>query len=159
METILTVASVTPQNDSHASPIEAGRKKTWTRHLPTVGRILFGAMFFVFGLNGFLNFIPQPTTPMPEGAVAFGGAMMKTGYLFQLVKGTELLAAVLLLANRFVPLALALLAPVVVNIVAFHVFLEPSGTGFSLIVLLLELSLAWACRKAYLPMLAARTTT
>src|SRR5437870_634396 len=94
------------------------------RHLPTAGRLLFGFIFLVFGLNGFLHFLPQPAS-MPEGALAFAGALAKTGYMFPLIKGAEVLVGVLLLTNRFVPLALSLIAPNVVNIVAFHVFLAP----------------------------------
>ena len=127
-----------------------------TRHLPTAARILMGLLFFVTGLNGFLNFLPQPSKPMPAGAMAFAGAMMSTGYLFRLVMATQLVAGVLLLANRFVPLALALIAPVVVNIVAFHLFLAPSGLPLALVVLVLELYLAWVHRAAFRPMLIAR---
>jgi uncharacterized membrane protein YphA (DoxX/SURF4 family) len=130
-----------------------------SRHAVTVARVLFGLMFFVFGLNGFLNFIPKPTAPMPAGAGAFAGAMMATGYLFQLVKGTEVIVGALMLANRFVPLALALIAPVVVNIVLFHAVLAPSGVALPLVILALELYLAWSYRQAFLPMLAARVTT
>lgn len=136
----------------------APAKPSFTRHLPTIARILMGLMFFVFGLNGFLNFIPPPKEGMPEGAMAFAGAMMKTGYLMQLIKGTEVIVGLLLLLNRFVPLALALIAPVVVNIVAFHAFLAPSGLCMAIVILFLELYLAWAYRAAYRPMLAARVT-
>lgn len=83
-------------------------KKSFFRHLPTIARILMGLMFFVFGLNGFLDFIPKPKEPMPEAAVAFAGALMKTGYMMPLVMGTQLIVGALLLLNRFVPLALAL---------------------------------------------------
>jgi hypothetical protein len=121
-----------------------------------VARILLGLIFFVFGLNGFLHFIPQPKTPLPEVATAFAGALMKTGYMFPIIMGTQLLVGVLLLLNRFVPLALALIAPVVVNIVAFHLFLELSGLPLALVVLALELYLAWAYRGAYQAMLAMR---
>ena len=126
------------------------------RHLPTIARILLGLLFFITGLNGFLNFLPQPKAPMPEGAAALAGAMMKSGYLFRLVMATQLVSGALLLSNRFVPLALALLAPVVVNILAFHVFLAPSGTGLAIVVVALELYLAWAYRKAFRPMLAPK---
>src|SRR5439155_24306793 len=98
---------------------------------------------------------PDPSS-MPPGSVAFAGALMQTGYMFQLIKGTEVVAGALLLANRFVPLALALLAPVIVNIVLFHAFLSPSGLGIALIVTALHLSLAWTHRRAYRPMLTAR---
>jgi hypothetical protein len=132
------------------------KSKGITRYLPATARVLMGLLFCVTGLNGFLNFLPQ--TPMPDGAVAFAGALMKTGYLFQLIMGTQLIVGVLLLTNRFVPLALALIAPIIVNIVAFHVFLAPSGLGLALVVLVLEVYLAWAYRKAFRPMLAMRTT-
>jgi uncharacterized membrane protein YphA (DoxX/SURF4 family) len=135
-----------------------GRPKSWARFLPMIARLLLGLGFTVFGLNGFLNFIPQPTKPMPEGAVAFAGALMKTGYMFQLVAGTQLVAGVLLLLNIFVPLALVLLMPILVNIIAFHVFLEPAGTAPGVIFTALTLYLAWAYRSAYRPMLAMRAT-
>jgi hypothetical protein len=81
---------------------------------------------------------------------------MKTGYMLPLIFGTQALVGALLLANRFVPLALALIAPVIVNIVAFHAFVQPSGAVMAGVVLVLELYLAWAYRGAYLPMLAMR---
>jgi uncharacterized membrane protein YphA (DoxX/SURF4 family) len=127
-----------------------------SRVLLIAARILLGAVFFVFGLDGFLHLIPAPTTPIPEGALAFAMAMMKTGYLFQLVKGTEVLAGALLLTNRLVPLALVLLAPVLVNIVAFHAFLEPSGLAIPIVLVGLEIYLAWRYRDAYRAVLAAR---
>ena len=124
--------------------------------LPTAARLLLGLSFFVFGLNGFLNFIPQP--PPPPAAGAFAGALFATGYMFPLIKGTEVLASLLLLSNRFVPLALALLAPVLVNIVLFHTFLEPAGTlALPLVLLALELYLARSYRDAFSSMLQART--
>lgn len=121
----------------------------------TVVRVLLGLIFFVFGLNGFLHFLPQP--PMSGPPAAFAGALFATGYMFPLVKGTEVAASILLLSNRFVPLALALLAPVVVNIVGFHLFLAPSGLALPIVCLALELFLAWSYRSAFRPMLQAKT--
>ena len=121
--------------------------------LAVAARILLGLVFFVFGLNGFLHFIPQP--PMSGPPADFIGALIATGYLFPLLKATEVIAGALLLAGRYVPLALALLAPVVVNIVFFHLFLAPSGLAVPIVVLLLEIFLAWTYRAAYRPMLAA----
>jgi uncharacterized membrane protein YphA (DoxX/SURF4 family) len=123
--------------------------------LPSVARIVLGLAFFVFGLNGFLHFLPQP--PMSGPPANFAGALFATGYMFPLIKGTEVLASLLLLANRYVPLALAVLAPVVVNIVAFHAFLAPTGMVLPIVVLGLELYLAWSYRDAFAPMLHART--
>jgi hypothetical protein len=130
--------------------------KGFGRYLPAIGRVLMGLIFAFFGLNGFLNFLPQMA--MPEPAINFLGAMVKTGYLIQLTMGTQLIVGLLLLTNRFVPLALALIAPVVVNIVAFHIFLAPSGLPLALVVLVLEVYLAWAYRNAFRPMLAMRAT-
>jgi uncharacterized membrane protein YphA (DoxX/SURF4 family) len=126
------------------------------RHIPTAARILLGALFLLSGLVGLLA-APQPAPGLPEGAIAFSASLMKTGYMVPLITGTEAIAGVLLLANRFVPLALALLAPVVVNIVAFHLFLEPSGLVVAVVVAALEIYLAWGCRNAFRPMLTPRT--
>lgn len=135
--------------DGHAT-------RSIARYLPVAARILMGLLFLVMGLNGFLNFIPQPSTPMPDVALAFLGVFMKTRYMLPLIAGTETIVGALLLSNRFVPLALALLAPVVVNIFAFHLFLVPSGLGVAVVVVVLEIYLAWTYRKAYGPMLAMR---
>jgi uncharacterized membrane protein YphA (DoxX/SURF4 family) len=128
--------------------------RQFARYLPTIARILLGLIFFIFGLNGFLHFLSQP--PMGEAPRAFFGALMKTGYMLPLLFATQTLVGALLLLNRFVPLALALIAPVIVNILLFHIFLDPSGIAMALLVLALELYLAWCYRGAYLPMLAPR---
>ncbi|HEX4342173.1 MAG TPA: DoxX family protein [Verrucomicrobiae bacterium] len=131
-------------------------QKSLGRYAPVVVRLLMGLMFTVFGLNGFLNFMPQPKTPMPEGAKAFAGALMNTHYMMPLVMGTQLLVGVLLLLNLFVPLALALIAPIIVGIITFHIFLAPSGIVPGIVVLVMELYLAWAYRSAFRPMLAVK---
>jgi uncharacterized membrane protein YphA (DoxX/SURF4 family) len=127
-----------------------------TRYLPAGVRIVLGLLFFVTGLNGFLNFIPQGAEPMPEGALAFSTALAQTGYMLPLTMGVQLLSGMLLLANRFVPLALVLLAPVVVNIFAFHVFLAPSGLVIAVAVVAMEVGLTWAHRDAFRSVLRAR---
>jgi uncharacterized membrane protein YphA (DoxX/SURF4 family) len=147
---------MTPDTNLNADAAQGARPKSFARHLPAIARVLLGLAFTVFGLNGFLNFIPQPKTEMPAKATAFAGAMMATGYLMQMVAGTQLLAGVLLLLNLFVPLALVLLMPVLVNIIAFHIFLEPSGTAPGAVLMAIELYLAWAYRKYYFNLLAMR---
>ena len=132
--------------------------RSFSRYLPAAARILMGLMFFVFGLNGFLNFIPQPKTPPPKAAADFATALMQTGYMMRLVMGTQLLVGVLLLLNRFVPLALALIAPILVGIITFHLFLAPATIGPGIVALILEVYLAWAYRKAFRPMLTMRMT-
>jgi uncharacterized membrane protein YphA (DoxX/SURF4 family) len=115
--------------------------------LPAVGRILLGLVFTVFGLNGFFHFIPQP--PPPPAAAAFAGALFATGYFFPMLKSVEVAAGLLLLSGRFVPLALTVLAPIVVNIVFFHAFLAPAGIGLAVVLVVLEAALAWAYRDAF----------
>ncbi|MCB9597848.1 MAG: DoxX family protein [Sandaracinaceae bacterium] len=127
---------------------------TVLRHAPTAARVVLGLAFLVFGLNGFLGFLPMP--PHEGGAGAFLGALAATGYMFPLIKGTEVLVGALLLGNRFVPLALTLLAPVMVNILAFHAVLEPAGVALPVVLLGLQLFLAWAYRRSYVGVLAAK---
>src|SRR6478736_2832417 len=114
--------------------------------LPTIARVLLGLVFFVFGLNGFLHFLPQP--PPPARALAFMGGLASTGYFFPLLKATEVAGGVLLLAG-FVPIALTLLAPVIVNIVAFHTFLAPGNWPVVGLVLASEIYLAVVHRATF----------
>ncbi len=95
------------------------------KKLPLLVRIILGLIFFVFGLNGFFNFIPQP--PMPETVATFFNGLMASKYFFPLLAGTETVCGLLLLVGAFVPLALVVLAPIVVNIIMVHIFLVPSG--------------------------------
>jgi hypothetical protein len=91
--------------------------------------------------------------------MAFFGALLATGYMLPLVMGTQLLVGLLLLSNRWVPLALAIIAPIIVNIFAFHLALAPSGLPLAFTVLGLELGLAWSYREAFRPMLAHRVVS
>ncbi len=112
----------------------------------TVSRYLLGFIFSVFGLNGFLHFIP---TPPPQGLGAqFMGALYMSGELY-VIMALQLMAGVLLLANRFVPLALAIIAPVVVNILLFHVFMDRSGLPVALVVTALWTVSFVAARSAF----------
>lgn len=147
---------MTSEITSNVEIKRAGLAKRISRYVPGAVRILLGGLFFVVGLNGFLNFLPQPTTPMGPGATAFLGALINTGYMLTLISGTQLIVGALLLANRFVPLALTLLAPFIVNSIAFHFFLEPTGRPMAVVILVLELYLAWVYRAAFRPMLRAR---
>ncbi len=94
------------------------------RTASVISRYLAGVIFLVFGLNGFLNFIPLPP---PEGiAGQFMGALYASHYLW-VIFALQVIAAILLLVNRYVPLAVAVLAPVIVNILSFHALMAPSG--------------------------------
>jgi hypothetical protein len=99
-----------------------------------IARYLAGVIFLVMGLNGFLHFIPFPP---PEGTAGqFMGALYVSHYLL-VIFAFQVIAGVLLLANRYVPLAVAVLAPVIVNILAFHVLMAPSGLPLALFVTIL----------------------
>ena len=117
-------------------------------------RVVLGLVFVVFGLNKLLHFIPQPPV---EGAVAtFMAGLAASHYFFPLLATTEVVAGAALLAGRYVPLALTVLAPVIVNIVAVHVFLAPSGLPVAIVVLALEVFLARSYRAAFQGILRAR---
>jgi len=130
--------------------------KTFARYLPPIARILLSLILLLFGLNGFLQFMPQPKD-MPQDVMNVLGALMKAGYL-QVVSGTMVLVGLLLLINRFVPLALAFLAPLIVGILTFHLAMMPSTIGPGIVVAVLELYLAWAYRDAFRAMLRARVS-
>src|SRR5687768_724165 len=100
-----------------------------------IARLLLGLVFAVLGLNGFLNFLDMG--PMPTGlAGQLIGALFVSHY-FWVVAGLQVVGGVLLLVNRFVPLALVLLGPVIVNILLYHIFLHPAGIGVAIVVTIL----------------------
>jgi putative oxidoreductase len=96
----------------------------------TIARYLAGIMFTVFGLNGFLHFIPQP--PAPELAIQWMTPMLQSHFIL-VPFAFQLVAGVLLLSGRYVPLALAILAPILVNILAFHATMAPASVAPALI--------------------------
>lgn len=110
--------------------------------LPLIARILLGLIFFVFGLNGFFNFIPTPPD-MPERMMTFFNGMMATGYFFPFLKGTEVVCGLLLLSGAFVPLALVVLAPIIINIFLVHAFMAPSGLPVAIVIGVFEIYLAF----------------
>jgi hypothetical protein len=105
-----------------------------------IARYLLGLIFLVFGLNGFLHFIPMPP---PKGLAAqqFGGAIFMSHY-WVVIFGIQVIGAVLLLVNRFVPLALVLLGPVIFNIFFFHALMAPEGIPLAIVVVVLWAILA-----------------
>ena len=117
----------------------------------TGARIVLGLMLVVFGLNKFLQFMPTP--PMTDEAGSFIGALVGTGYMMPIVAVIEIVVGALLLLNRYVALALLLLAPISVNIVAFHLFLDIGGIGGAAFVFILNVFLLFAYRNRYQPLL------
>lgn len=113
-------------------------------------RILLGLTFFVFGLNSFIQFIPG-SPPATGFAGAFLGALIGSHYVF-FVGGVQLIGGVLLLANRFVPLALTLLAPVIANIIVFHLTMQLEGLPPGIVAAALWAILAWKLRNYFAPL-------
>jgi hypothetical protein len=111
-----------------------------------VARYLAGVIFLVMGLNGFLNFIPLP----PPGGVAgqFMGALYVSHYVW-VIFAFQVIAGLLLLVNRYVPLAVAMLAPVIVNILTFHIFMAPSGLPLAFLVAILWTAIFMEARPAF----------
>jgi putative oxidoreductase len=110
-------------------------------------RFLLGLIFLVFGLNGFLHFIPA--TPPPTGTAGqFVGALFVSNYLVVIFL-IQLISSVLLLSNRYVPIALTLLAPVIVNILLFHVLMAPSGLVLAIVVTVLWIVTFFSVRSAF----------
>jgi len=110
-------------------------------------RSLLGLTFLIFGLNKFLHFIPNP--PEPPAAMDFFGALFRTGYFLPLLASVEVISGALLLTGIVVPFALVLLAPVIVNIFMFHLFLAPDGLPVAGVIVVLEVVLAWMHRHAF----------
>jgi putative oxidoreductase len=121
--------------------------------LANISRFLLGLIFLVFGLNGFLNFIPMP----PSSGVAgqFLGAMFVSKYLL-FVFTIQLIGGFLLLINRYVPLALTILAPIIVNILLFHSLMNPAGLGLALFVAILWGVVFASVRSAFAGIFQAR---
>ena len=118
-----------------------------------VARYLAGVIFLVFGLNGFLHFIPLPP---PNGVAGQFMAALYVPHYLPLIFGLQVVGGVLLLLNRFVPLALAILAPVIVNILCFHALMAPSGLPLALIVALLWALIFADVRQAFAALVQPR---
>lgn len=120
-----------------------------------VARILLGMLFLVFGLNGFLHFIPMKP---PSGlAGQYLGVLFISHYLV-VVFSLQILGGILLLANRFIPLALILLGPILVNILLFHSLMAPEGLPLALFATALWAVVLYAVRHAFTAVLAAQVT-
>lgn len=112
-----------------------------------IARSLLGLIFFVFGLNMFLHFIPMP--PPPEGpARDFMTALFVSHYLY-VIGALQVMGGVLLLIGRKAPLGLTLLGPIIVNIFCFHVLMAPAGLPMAIVVSLLALFLLWRHREHF----------
>ncbi len=117
-------------------------------------RSILGLVYLIFGLNFFLQFLPVP--PSSEEMSKLTGAIYMSGYMFQFIKITEIVGGALLLLNLFTPLALVILAPITLNIVAMHAFLDPAGLPIGLVITALHIFLGVLYIENFKPMLKAK---
>jgi putative oxidoreductase len=122
-------------------------EETEMKILMLIARLLLGLIFFVFGLNGFFHFLDMG--PLPSGlAGQFIVALAQSKY-FLVVAALQVAGGALLLANRYVPLGLVLLGPVIVNIVLYHLFLNPTGLVMAIVVTVLWLVVFYSHRRYF----------
>ena len=119
-----------------------------------IARILLGLLFLIFGLNGFFHFIHMP--PPTGMAAQYFSVLFVTHYLV-LVFLVQVIGGILLLANRFVPLALVLLGPVLVNILMFHSLMAPEGLPLALVATVLWFIVFAGVRHAFAGIFQQRT--
>ena len=117
-------------------------------------RILMGLMFLFASIVVLFNLMPHPE--MKGNAKLFMDGIMATGYFMTLLKVTELICGLAFVAGRFVPLATVVIFPVTLNILFYHVFVAPEGLPVAIPLMLGNLFLAYACRKNYKTLLAAK---
>jgi len=116
-------------------------------------QILVGLGLIIFGLNKFLHFMANP--PVSQEMGMFMGALAKTGYMFPLVGAIQFLAGLAFVLNRFVALMAIVIVPVMLNAMLAHAFLDPSGIGGSLVILLLIIVVMFKNKEAYVAVLKA----
>ena len=127
--------------------------------LPILLRLILGSIFLFYGLDAFFHFVPNQTVSEPAGK--FISALIDSGYLWTLTKVGETIGGLMLLTDFFVPLALVLIAPIVVNIFCFHLFLNPSGWAIGIYpvgvtIVIAELGLAWFYREYFQGLFVAK---
>ncbi|MDG0817209.1 DoxX family protein [Bdellovibrio svalbardensis] len=110
--------------------------------LPLIARILLGFVFFASGLAGLLNLVPVPPD-LPERLVTFNNGLAASVYFLPFLKSVETICGLMLLTGFFVPLALVVLAPVVLNIFLVHAFMAPSGLPLAIVLGLLMIYLSF----------------
>lgn len=117
------------------------------RVLTLIARLLLGLIFVVFGLNGFLNFINMG--PLPSGLAGQFILALVLSHYFWVVAALQVIGGVLLLVNRYVPLALVLLGPVIVNILLYHIFMLPAGIVLALVATILWFIVFYSYRQYF----------
>src|SRR5438552_5847336 len=112
-----------------------------------IARVLLGLVFVIFGLNGFLMFIPAP--PPPPGLPAQFITVFMQSHWGLFVSGFQVIGGALLLIGLYIPLGLAILGPVIVNILLYHLLISSMGGSVAVVVALLWIFLFWRYRKYF----------
>lgn len=110
-------------------------------------RVIYGIFLLIFGLNNFLHFFPLPE--MTAEAGTFAGSLAQTGYIFPIVGGLQAIVGILLIINKFTPLSLIVIFPIMLNAFLLHLFLDPVGIGGSLVAIVLNVFLFIAYKESY----------
>jgi uncharacterized membrane protein YphA (DoxX/SURF4 family) len=143
--------------------VTTGVQTRWRPFLSLGARVGLGAIFFVMGgLNGFFQFIPQHPSSLSQPCLACGEflrGIASTGYLFPFIKSVELVAGALLLFGLWVPFASLLLTPIAVNILLYHLFLNPAGLPIAIVITVLHAVVVWSQRSLFTPLLRPRMST
>lgn len=113
-------------------------------------RVILGLGLIIFGLNKFFNFMPMPE--LPEDAASFMSSLQATGYVLPIVGFLEIVIGLMLLVNKAVAFALLLLAPISVNILLFHLFLDLPGIAGAIVIALINIVLIYKSWKVYRPL-------
>ena len=119
-----------------------------------VVRILLGLLFLFASVVVLFNLVPQPE--LTGRVKVFNDGIAASGYLITLLKVTELVCSIALLTGRYVPLALVVLAPIIVNILFFHSFVAPEGLPIAIFAFIAAIFLAYVYRKSYTPLFVAK---
>jgi len=143
-------------------PLEIKAKNTRARRDPkamsivsTIARILLGIQFGVLGINGFIMFLPAPRF-IPHAAMTFAVTMATTHFAW-FVFGAQVTAGLLVLFNRYLPLALVVLGAVIANIFAYHITMWPQAIfPMPIIALVLWFLTAWPIRSQFAPLFAQK---
>ena len=120
-------------------------------------RLIFGAIFFfVFGLDGFFHFWPEPE--ISETGEVLLKALVESGYFFPVLNTVEMILGALLISGYFIPLCLVLLAPLTAQIFLFYIFLEPSGAPMSVFLIIVNIFLIYSYKNSLRGLFEPKTT-
>lgn len=112
-----------------------------------ISRIVLGAMYTLFSLMFFFKLMPASELTGP--AASFMGGLFSSGYMMYLVKAIELICGIALITGQFVPLATVVIFPITLNIFLYHAFLDPKTILISLVIILLNLFVAYGYKDNY----------